>query len=221
MLVRRIESGAPCPTMTLAELENLATALGVEPATLLGRQADADQRASAPRADIARLGALLARARRLTPLAALTRGLGWERERVLDVAAALRVRLEPVGLTVHEFQSALQIRPLALDGLDLAAAVREQRACERLTRAEAELLRRIVQGDLDERAALSRAGKALLARLVEAGLVSWPASDPLERRRLRPAPELLYSLGIDAARNELADPARSTARLRRSAGARL
>lgn len=158
-LTRLETTGHLSPATTLADLQRLASVLGIPAADLLREPhmpdgtppADAADKAppQSTAADGRTLGVLLAHEPRLVPRDDVAVALGWDLTRLRIGQNALDAALRPAGMRVHQVHGRIAVRPADASQDQPAVALAASRtAATGLNTAQAGLVHRALTGTL-------------------------------------------------------------------------
>lgn len=177
------ERGAGLDKPTLRDIDSLAIALAVEPELLIAGPAEGSQEAEPSVGYTPSLVSLLHRAKRRLDLTAVGGALGLDREATLKAVAEAQRAVVAVGLSISRTYGGVSLVSGNVGERaqsQLREALRRSSAQAPLQSNEATLLLKIIRGRVTAKGVrTSAAGRPLLGRLINAGLVVEQAGEHL------------------------------------------
>lgn len=203
-IIRSIEAGTVNADLTLGQLANLATILGLDITDLLDTACLEPKARVAPTVpdddvtDVEKVGSLLADIRVLIPIEGIATALKWDIDRVMTALEELDEKVWGAGLRVHRLHHDVRLaRRVSVSTTDeLAAVWRRLFAVRSLAPVHARLLRDI----RDERVTLrgnKDIEKVRLPELANAGLISPTPASSGTTARWQLTDDVRFSLLLD------------------------
>lgn len=186
----RIEGWFP-GSVTLAQLSQLADALGIAPADLLAQQTRTRpdyQSTQSAVDDAAHLIPLLVGLGKNVPLAGVRQALDWDTERLTSCLQAVATALDGTGMRLHYGQQhTIRVTPARPNTETTRQALRRLRASNNpITHGEASTLKRVLDGHNVQDRDISNATKVNLGALKNLGCLTLD-----DRAIYQPTPALL------------------------------
>lgn len=189
-VIERLERGDNHERLTVGLLAALASELGLQPRDLFSTT-----QGSAAEPDDTRVEAALAMVGKGLSATELAEGLGWPHHRVLAALEALRKRLGPTGVNLHQRSGRWRLgsRVAVLSREEQGRIEQARVATARLSIYDAQVLAEVVAGKVTARwvADATNAQQVSLATLVRLGYAESDGAG------FKPARSVGYSLGVE------------------------